>query len=306
MKLGTRIFLISSVLLLTVFLAGAFQYAQFRWSDQEFIANLTTRLPGYHYSISYDSSQTVKVRSIRIDGSERKVLVLIHGSPSSSQFWEPFLFDSLLLKEASMVAVDRPGYGYSNFGEPMVSVKNQAKHIYPILAKLNEEFEQVYLLGSSYGGTVAARLLMDYPDIADGVVFMSSSLKTGAEKIYWVSYPIRHWLVNWSMPETLNVANAEKLSHHQSLKAMEPLWTRIKAKISVIHGSSDQLIYPENASFVKKIIPKELLVNYRLIENRGHDLFWTEREAVKEEVLRMLEIDQPHPMVANQTSLEMH
>ena len=137
MKLGTRIFLISSVLLLTVFLVGAFQYAQFRWSDQEFIANLTTRLPGYHYSISYDSSQTVKVHSIRIDGSERKVLVLIHGSPSSSQFWEPFLFDSLLLKEASMVAVDRPGYGYSNFGVPMVSVRKQAKHIYPILAKRN-------------------------------------------------------------------------------------------------------------------------------------------------------------------------
>ena len=44
------------------------------------------------------------------------VAFFVHGSPGSWSAWEGFFKDSLLLEKVKMVAVDRPGFGYSGLG----------------------------------------------------------------------------------------------------------------------------------------------------------------------------------------------
>src|SRR3954469_21859776 len=45
-------------------------------------------------------------------------LFFIHGSPGSWDAFEAYMKDSLLLQKFRMVSVDRPGFEYSDYGEP--------------------------------------------------------------------------------------------------------------------------------------------------------------------------------------------
>src|SRR5205085_881355 len=69
-------------------------------------------------------------------GNDSLPLVLfIHGSPGSWTAFKEFFKDSLLLAKAKLVAVDRPGFGYSNYGTAESSLIIQAACIKPLLQK---------------------------------------------------------------------------------------------------------------------------------------------------------------------------
>jgi pimeloyl-ACP methyl ester carboxylesterase len=59
-------------------------------------------------------------------------LFFVHGSPRSWDAYKQFLEDSDLLKKFRIVSIDRPGFGYSQFGDAM-NVENQSRIIYPLI-----------------------------------------------------------------------------------------------------------------------------------------------------------------------------
>lgn len=266
------------LVLLVVGLQWVYRVSEFRMSNEDFAELFAEAGMQHQYTIGYDSTYGRPIRFVEVGHDSLPLLVFIHGAPSSSSFWTGFLTDSTLLSQARLLAVDRPGYGYSRFGEPELSVAEQAKLIAPIIQARSGGSGRVAVHGSSYGGTVAARLAMDYPELVDALVLQSSSMAPGEEVIFDISYPTTHWSLSWLVPTSLHMASLEKLSHKASLEAMEPLWNRIKAKTTILHGTADEIIYPINADFafsrLTNAVEKELI----LCKDRGHDLLWTERE----------------------------
>jgi pimeloyl-ACP methyl ester carboxylesterase len=59
-------------------------------------------------------------------------LFFVHGSPGSWDAYKQFLEDSDLLKKFRIVSIDRPGFGYSQFGDAM-NLENQSRIIYPLI-----------------------------------------------------------------------------------------------------------------------------------------------------------------------------
>lgn len=270
------------------FLFFSYDFFKLRFPDGDFIKELATNTFHYKAHIHYYKTPKRSIRYIEIGNDSLPLVVFIHGAPSSSYFWDKMLKDSLLLKNAKLLAVDRPGYGYSGYGNPEISVKEQARLIAGILKKQRVVHPKIIIHGSSYGGTVAARLAMDYPELVDGLLLQSASLAPGEEKTYSISYYTVHWAVEWLIPGSLKVANHEKLSHRVQLELMRPLWNHIICPTIVLQGGADKLIYPINAEYAKRMLTKARSVDLIMVKNSAHDLLWTRRELLVASLLKLL------------------
>src|SRR5687768_14810555 len=57
-----------------------------------------------------------EIHYIQSGNDTMPLALFIHGSPGSLSAFIEFLADSILLQKALLISTDRPGFGYSNFG----------------------------------------------------------------------------------------------------------------------------------------------------------------------------------------------
>lgn len=213
-------------------------------------------------------------------------LFFLHGSPSDMSVYNTYYQDSSLAGWANIIAADRPGYGKSDAGNSEVSVRRQARAMWKILEKEGYP-SPLYIIGSSYGGTVAAKMAMQKPGKVDGLVLVSASLAPGMETTYDISYVIRHSIFRRILPDKIMVANDEKLAHYESLAEMLPLWPEIKAPVIMFQGTRDRLILPENVKFAREKLINSPYVEYHMLENERHFLQLKYKDLILER-LRLL------------------
>lgn len=273
-----------------LFFLYAYDFMEMRISSETFQHILSENPFGYEAKFDYYEADGRKVRYLEIGNDSLPLIVFIHGAPSSSSFWKGFLQDSTLLSKAKLMAVDRPGYGYSGYGQPEVSVKKQAEIIAGIIKEKRGHHPAVILHGSSYGGTVAARIAMDFPKLVDGLLLQSASVAPGQEKTYDFSYITEHFLLRWMLPGPIHVANQEKLSHKVQLDSMANLWDRIRASAIVLHGDADGLIYPQNALYAKERLVNASYLEVQMIPGRKHDLLWNKRDLLEASLEKLLQL----------------
>ena len=192
---------------------------QWRSSDEEIAtAFAKAKIPTNISYIAIDSLDlNVRVQSIPLEDATINLLFL-HGSPSSLSAWNGYLKDSTLHAQAEMHAVDRPGYGYSNFGDELVSIDTQGKVISHVI---NEQgLKNVITIGSSYGGPLAARVAIENENVK-GVIMISPAIDPENEKRIWQSSFTQFWLTRWLVPTGYRVAGDEKTTHAQELASIE-------------------------------------------------------------------------------------
>ncbi len=260
--------------------AGAY-WLEFRQTDGEVLANFRNR-PIQARIVRY----TVGDRTIRFlestpdSSSNLPVVLFVHGAPSSLTFFNAFFNDSTLANHARLVAVDRPGYGSSDFGRVETSIVRQALLLQPLINRYrNAPF--LVLVGSSYGGSLSARLAMNNPETVSHVVFVSSALGPGLEYTFPVSYWIDRPPLRWLIPRLLLNANDEKLAHRRALEEILPDWGRVRAGVTFLHGLRDELVYPSNVAFARKKLIHARVKQFFLPESR-HDIVVNKQQYMAE------------------------
>lgn len=124
-----------------------------------------------------DHSRFAEVDGVRVHYQEAgnvtdPAVVLIHGFSSSTLVWSR-VFLRLAAAGFRVLAIDLLGYGYS--GKPrsgQYTIESQARMVAGLLATLG--IEQASLIGSSYGGAVAATCALDYPDRLNKLVLVGA------------------------------------------------------------------------------------------------------------------------------------
>ncbi|MGK0389787.1 MAG: pimeloyl-ACP methyl ester carboxylesterase [Maribacter sp.] len=282
-----RFYIIMGICILIGFL---YSFLDLRYSDKNMVKKTAKNAWNYVAEVSHYDTLDRHIRYVEIGNEEKPLLMFLHGAPSSSSFWVNFLKDSFLLSKVKMLAPDRPGYGYSDYGNPETSIEKQAVLISYILKKKRKLHRQIILHGSSYGGTLVARIAMDYPALVDGIIFQSASTAPGEEKTYDITYPTSKPPLSWLVPSSIQMANYEKLSHRKELEAMLPHWKNIVAPAIILHGTDDGLIYPSNATFTKEHLINSPFVELIMAEGKGHNLTWTRRDLLLSSIAKMLDI----------------
>ncbi len=280
-------------LFLVVGLMVADRFIQFRSTDDEILRYYQSQK--LTINIHYYQAQGRPMRYISTGSDPSKpVILFIHGAPSSSNYYRHFLSDTLLRKVANLIAVDRPGYGYSGFGKPEPDIGKQAAMIAPILDSLHKGTRPVVVVGASYGTPVASRILMDYPKLADGLLLIAPALAPGQEKTYWVSYVLESPFFTWAQPRMLHSANVEKFTHEAELIKMKNRWSEIKVPVIYFQGKNDDLIYTSNARFAIQNITNSESLSIRMIPNRGHLLVYDEAKRIKTGIVEMLGLSEKY------------
>jgi pimeloyl-ACP methyl ester carboxylesterase len=227
---------------------------------------------------SFTANNGTTIRTIAFgDSTRNKVVVLLHGSPASMNIWDVFFTDTSLVNHCYVAACDRVGYGYSNYGNYPFSLDVQAA---PVVEWLQTKFagKQIYIVGSSYGGTLAAKVAMLMGNKLSGLMLVSASTLPKYEKTYKATYLSTHWYSRWMVPSAIRIASKEKLAHTQILEGLNG-WDSINCKVCILHGSDDGLVYVQNAYYTEtKLL--HLKPTLYFFPGRKHNLLWQERPAL--------------------------
>ena len=124
-----------------------------------------------------DHSRFAEIDGVRVHYQEagvkgNPVLVLIHGFASSTLVWSK-VFLSLAKAGFHVIAPDLLGYGYS--GKPRngdYTIAGQASYLIKLLDHLR--IRRATLVGSSYGGAVAATCALDHPQKVEKLVLVGT------------------------------------------------------------------------------------------------------------------------------------
>lgn len=212
------------------------------------------------------------------------LLVMVHGAPGAWYGYLNLTDDSVLQEHFKIVAVDRLGYGKSGYGKEELSIETQAKAIKKIIDKENTSNKKVYLLGRSYGAPITAWLAINYPKQFEKLVMVSPVIDPDKEKFYWFSDIGNTSLVQWMLPDLLNVATKEKFAHQKEMKMMLPEWEKLSTPTYVLVGEDDNVADTANYSFAKKHITNCTAVFMKL-KHTGHQITKQQPELVKELLL---------------------
>ena len=227
----------------------------------------------------------VRVVSGKFDSLQNAAIFFVHGAPGSSDNYYKYLKDSILLSKANLYSIDRPGYGFSNFGKAETSIVKQAEVTAEILNSLPEE--NIIVVGHSYGGPIAAYASLISPKIKN-VIMLAPAIDPSNEKIFWIAYLAKWKLTKWMIPGAMGVAGDEKFTHVSELEKIKNDWEKIKVPVLHIHGTKDIVVPFENLSFsVKKFNPQYL--DTIVLQKENHFLPWKRYDLVKQELIKMLE-----------------
>ncbi len=193
--------------------------------------------------------------------------------------------DSLLQTKFKLIAIDRIGYGKSNYGKAELSTQLQALSIKHIIELENKTKKQVVLLGRSYGAPIAAWLAINYPQLVKQLLMVSPVLDPNKEKFFWFSKLGKTKVVQLFLPKMLNVATKEKYAHEKQMQLMLPKWKNLFVETTVITGAMDRLADTANFSFAKKKLIN-CSANFYLLQNTGHLVTYEKPEFVKGLLLR--------------------
>ncbi|MFT5637742.1 MAG: pimeloyl-ACP methyl ester carboxylesterase [Paracoccaceae bacterium] len=117
---------------------------------------------------------------VNIDGQKIHVqvtgqgppLVLIHGAGGNIQDMT-FELAPAIIDRFTLIMFDRPGHGHTPIlNQNGESLTDQATLISGAIRALG--YEKVYVLGQSFGGSVALRMTLDAPDMVAGLVLVSA------------------------------------------------------------------------------------------------------------------------------------
>jgi len=213
-------------------------------------------------------------------------VIFIHGTPGSWHAFAHYLADTDLSQTLKMIAVDRPGFGKSDYGKLVPSLSEQASLLLPLLESYDSGCG-VILVGHSLGAPVAVRLAMDFPGKVSALILIAPSLDPDLEAPRWFNRLAELDAVSWLVPSELILANQEVMVLQDELTQMLPLWNSLDIPVIVIQGNKDNLVDPANADFAEqKILTKLKVVR---VDKGGHFILWKQPELIKSELVELVE-----------------
>lgn len=127
-----------------------------------------------------------KLNSLLVEpgpGADLPAIVFIHGA--STSLYDPvFAFLSKLKGRSRLLFVDRPGHGGSDAGgQDAIRPDGQADAIAELMRKRG--ISRAIIVGHSFGGAIAAALVIRHPEMVSGLLFLSPALYPWDSGIAW-------------------------------------------------------------------------------------------------------------------------
>lgn len=212
-------------------------------------------------------------------------LFFVHGTPGSWDAFQNYLKDKDLLQRFRMVSIDRPGFGYSDYGTPYHLAK-QSEIISPLFTVLNNH-KPMFLAGHSLGGPMVVKLAADNPTTFSGVVIISGSIDPAEEKPEKWRPVLYKTPLTYFVPGAMRPSNEELWYLKKDLVDLKNDFPKITCPVYFIHGAIDTWVPPGNVEYGKKMLVNASRVEETLIPGANHFIPWTKFNEIKQVLLKL-------------------
>lgn len=216
------------------------------------------------------------------NGDSLPTLVFIHGSPGSWMNYMSFMWDSSMRKKYRIVAIDRPGFGYSDFGKA-VHLQEQCAIIMPVLQKLKTK-QPMFLVGHSMGGPVLVKLAADNSSLFERIVIVAGSIDAEQEKTETWRKVMANRPLYWFLPGAFAPSNTEILYLKKDLVPLQNDFKNITCNVLFVHGDKDTWVPIGNIAYGKRMMTHAKSIASDTLFGAGHNIPW-ERTAEFKEIL---------------------
>lgn len=258
---------------------------QFRSSEKKQLEKLSDIPSGFNVEVGYKEggNRTIHYTLVRSDSS-RPLAVFVHGSPGSSDNFLHFAKDTALLVRYDVLLIDRPGFGYSGFGDAEPSIERQSIILREVLGQF--PYAQKYLVGHSLGGPIICRMAMDTPSEVAGLLIVAGSVSPELEPEEKWRPVLAKKAFRWLMPRSFRASNDEILPAKEELVKMTPLWKKITCPVQIIQGGEDKLVPAGNEDYAEKMLVNAESVKVYRLPKENHFIPFQEPQLVTEALLR--------------------
>jgi len=278
-----RRFLIGFGILIIVWLVFAQCSMKFRMSDAEakekflqeavVLKTETIKVSGFNMHYAKTGNDTLPT------------LFFVHGSPGGWNAFEKYMRDKDLLVKYRMISVDRPGFGYSQFGNAK-NLDEQSRLLSPIIRSF-QNTKPMYAVGHSMGGPMIVKLLMDNENLFSGLVLLAASVDPDEEKPEIWRKVLLHSPLKYFLPGAFRPSNEELVYLKKDLKETDKQWGKITCPIWIIHGNKDGFVPVGNVEYAKKKLINAKSVEVKIIDGARHFIPWEQYEDIKKVLLNL-------------------
>ena len=123
-----------------------------------------------------DPNGDISYSKWKSNNQSKNLLILIHGTGAHKKWWDPIA--PQFIDDTNVIAVDLPGMGDSDFREKY-SIKDFGSCIFSIIEKEKKDaqIENIYIVGHSLGGQVAAYLASEYKDLVTSLIMIDTFIR---------------------------------------------------------------------------------------------------------------------------------
>ncbi len=213
------------------------------------------------------------------------LLVIIHGSPGSWSNYQEYIFDKDLQQKFRIMSIDRPGFGFSDFGEPM-HLKEQCELMLRIIDGYQHGTD-IYLAGHSIGGPVVAQMAAMSPGSFKKIVIISGSISPYLEKKEQWRYIMDNPILRRFLPGAFAPSNTEIIWFKKDLFQLEKELPAIRTDVIFIHGALDKWVPIGNVNYGMERMTNAASIQSDTIRDEGHLVPWRKFDEVKQLLLQL-------------------
>jgi pimeloyl-ACP methyl ester carboxylesterase len=278
-----RLFIFLAVFLCISLLLSRFVICKMRWTDARAIRQFGKR--NIPFSVHDTLIKGHNLHYAVAGSSDLPSLVFIHGSPGSWFHYKKYMWDEDLLKKYRMIGIDRPGFGFSDYGEPM-HLQDQCRLILPLLQRLKTG-QPMFIFGHSYGGPLVVRLSAEDTSLFSTVIIASGALDVAEEKKESWRHLMENKPMTWFLPGVFRQSNTELLYLKKDLVSLQNDFVKLRSHVVLIHGTKDEWVPFENMAYGRKMFRNAVSVRCDTLVDANHNFPWNRREVLKKTLMEL-------------------
>lgn len=227
----------------------------------------------------------VPVHYAKCGSDSLPTLFFVHGSPGSWDAFKIYMMDTALLKRFRIISIDRPGFGYSDFGTAY-GLAYQSGLINKIVKKEKNE-KPMHLVGHSIGGPVIVQMAQDNPEYFSSLTILAGSISPKDEpKEYW-RYAFAYSPLKYLMPGAFRPSNDEIVYFKKELYQLDKGYDKLQMPVTFIHGDKDKFVTVKNVDYGKQKLVHNRQVKTIIIPGAGHFIPWEHFDIIRNHLLTL-------------------
>lgn len=281
-KIFRRISIVFTIIVITWLVFANYGF-KFRISDNEAIKKFSKA--GVKLTTGTIIVNGFEMHYAKTGSDTLSSILFVHGSPGGWNEFERYMQDKELLSKYRMISIDRPGFGYSQFGKAR-NLEEQSKLLFPLIKSL-QNGKPMHAAGHSLGGPVIAKMQTGYNNLFTGLVFLAASVDPDEEKPEKWRYILQKTPLKFFLPGAFRPSNEELIYLKKDLRDLDKEWEKISCPVWIIHGDKDGFVPVENVEYAKKKLVNAKQVEVKILPGARHFIPWENYEDIKDLLMKL-------------------